>query len=48
MAQYGVFIGAAVLLIVTLTAIMLAKKASSGTAAYREEDHESFLGRKRD
>ena len=46
--HYGVLIGAAVLLLVTLTAILLAKKASSGTANYREEDHESFLGRKRD
>ncbi len=47
-AHYGVSFGVGVLLLVTITAFSLAKKASNSTAAFREEDHESFLGRKRD
>lgn len=46
MVQYGVAIGVGLLALVTAVAVLLASKVTKSIAAFREEHHESFLGRK--
>lgn len=46
MAQYGVVIGMVLLFVVTLCAILLARKATFSVQQFREEHHESFVGRR--
>lgn len=48
MVYFGEIIGAGVLFLVTITAILLMRKARSSTAAFIEDEHEIYLGRKRD
>jgi hypothetical protein len=47
MAQYGVVIGVGLLIVVTTCAYLLARKAARSVAEFREEHHESFVGRER-
>jgi len=47
MAQYGMFIGAALLLLVTACAVALGRKAAGSVRQFREEHHERFQGRRR-
>lgn len=44
---YGVELGFALLVLVTITAVLLARKAAAGVRTFREEHHESFLGSSR-
>ncbi len=45
MAQYGIFIGVALLVGVTVCAAALGWKAASGVRAFRAEHHRSILRR---
>jgi hypothetical protein len=47
MAQYGMAIGGALLLLVTACALLLGAKAAAGVRQFREEHHERFLGRRK-
>ncbi|HZP85098.1 MAG TPA: hypothetical protein VFB21_25905 [Chthonomonadaceae bacterium] len=47
MAEYGAVIGMALLVLVTAVAFLLAQKAARSVAEFREEHHESFVGRER-
>ena len=47
MEPYGVPVGIILLLLVTGCAWLLARKANRGVQQFREEQHESFLGRHR-
>jgi len=42
--EYGLVLGAALLLLVGTCAILLGRKAARGVEEFREEHHESFLG----
>ena len=42
----GIWIGLALLLVVTFVAIGLARAAASSVARFREEHHENFVSRK--
>jgi len=45
--QPGLIIGVALLLLVTLCAYLLARRASRNIERFREEHHESFLGKEK-
>ena len=45
MNHTGVLLGAALLLLVTIVAWLLARKANHGVRQFRADHHESFLGR---
>lgn len=45
MEQYGVLLGVALLLVVSVCAVLLGRKANKAVQEFREEEHESFLGR---
>ena len=45
MEQYGLILGIALLAVVSLCAWAIAAKANAGVRRFREEHHESFLGR---
>ncbi len=47
MEQVGMILGIGLLMVVTVWALLLAKKAQSGVEQFRDEHHESFLGRGR-
>ena len=47
MEQFGIYLGIALLLIVSAAAWLLGRKANTGVKQFREEHHESFLGRKK-
>ena len=47
LTQYGLIIGAAMILLVGACAILLGKKAAQGVRHFRDEHHESFLGVKK-
>ncbi|HZO89667.1 MAG TPA: hypothetical protein VFB38_15165 [Chthonomonadaceae bacterium] len=47
MAHYGVAIGLALLVAVTACALLLAKRAAESVKQFREEHHQSFLGREK-
>jgi len=46
--QFGSIIGASLLLLVSLFAFLLGRKAARSVKRFREEHHESFLGGKKD
>jgi hypothetical protein len=45
--ESGVMVGAALLLLVSACAYLLARKAARSVRQFREEHHESFLGGKK-
>jgi hypothetical protein len=45
MGVAGIAIGIPLILVVIFTAVALGRKANAGVEAFREEHHESFLGR---
>jgi len=45
-AQYGVLFGIVLLSAVLLVAVALARKAAASVRQFREEHHESFVGRR--
>jgi hypothetical protein len=45
MEQIGNFLGAVLLVIVTLCAWLLGRKANAGVRQFREDHHERFRGR---
>jgi uncharacterized BrkB/YihY/UPF0761 family membrane protein len=47
MEAFGLIIGLALLVVVSVTAWLLGAKANAGVREFREEHHENFLGRKR-
>ena len=47
MAQYGVILGVALLILVTAVAFGLASRAARSVAQFREEHHESFVRKER-
>ena len=46
MERYGLIIGIALLLSVSICAYLLARKAARNVEQFREDHHESFLGDK--
>ena len=44
MERYGLIIGIALLLTVSISAYLLARKAARNVEQFREDHHESFLG----
>ena len=48
MEPYGVPVGIVLLLLVTGCVWLLGRKADRSVLEFREEQHESFLGRRRD
>ena len=47
MEQTGLIIGVALLLLVFVCAFLLARKAARSVAQFREEHHESFIGKEK-
>ena len=47
MEQTGLIIGVALLLLVSVCAFLLAGRAARSIEQFREEHHESFLGKKK-
>ncbi len=47
LAHHGVGLGVAVLVLVTVAAWLLARKAAQGVATFRPDQHEDFLSRRR-
>jgi len=47
MEKYGTMIGLALLVLVSICAFLLGRKAARSINQFREEHHESFIGRKR-
>jgi hypothetical protein len=47
MEQYGIIVGAGLLIIVTACAWLLGAKAHAAVRRFRDEHHESFLGQRR-
>ena len=47
MEQHGAAIGAMLVLLVIACGFLLARLAARGVEAFREEHHESFLGREK-
>lgn len=47
MESHGLLIGSVLLVIVTLAAWAIGARANAGVRRFREEHHESFLGRPR-
>jgi hypothetical protein len=45
--QYGVVAGVLLVLLVSVCALLLGRKAARGVTQFREEDHRRFEGRKR-
>ena len=45
MEQTGLIIGVALLLLVAVSAFLLARRAARSIEQFREEHHESFLGK---
>ena len=45
MAQYGMVVGLALLVLVTGWALLLARKAAANVRQFRAENHEIFVGR---
>ena len=45
MEQTGLIIGVALLLLVSVCAFLLARRAARSIEQFREEHHESFLGK---
>lgn len=45
MENYGPAIGVILVLLVSVCGILLGRRASRGVDAFREEHHESFLGK---
>jgi hypothetical protein len=44
MTEYGVLLGVLLLALVTATALLLAGKAAASVRQFREEQHETFTG----
>jgi len=44
MERYGLIVGVALLLTVSICAYLLARKAARNVERFREDRHESFLG----
>ena len=47
MEQTGVIIGVALLVLVSVCAFLLARRAARGVEQFREEHHESFVGKEK-
>ena len=47
MEQSGLLLGIALLLAVSACAVLLGRRANKGVQQFREEHHESFLGRRK-
>ena len=47
MEQTGLIIGVALLLLVSVCAFLLARKAARSIEQFREEHHESFVGKEK-
>ena len=47
MAQPGLIIGVALLVLVSLCVFLLARKAARSIERFREEHHESFIGKEK-
>jgi hypothetical protein len=47
MEQFGLIIGAGLLVLVSVTAWLFGARANTGVREFREEHHENFLGRKK-
>lgn len=47
MEQFGLIIGASLLVLVSVIAWLLGARANRGVREFREEHHENFLGRKK-
>ena len=47
MERYGVVLGVGLLGLVIVVAVLLARKAAVSVAQFREEHHQSFVGRDR-
>ena len=47
MEQYGAAIGTILVLLVSACGFLLARRAARGVESFREEHHESFLGREK-
>jgi hypothetical protein len=47
MQQFGLIIGASLLVVVSVTAWLFGAKANTGVRKFREEHYENFLGRKK-
>ena len=47
MAQPGLIIGVGLLLLVSICAVLLARRAARSIERFREEHHESFVGKEK-